>query len=372
MAYPNYTTLPQYANILHLWKLDETSGTRSDFIATCHLTDNNTVLYGTGKIGNGADFKKDNSEYLSATSDSSADMEFTDGNFSVSFWIKGESSGVSPTILCKKISTNGWYIQFPSASDFWYLVLYNTTPTTVKSNTGLWSNGVWKHITVVRNGTTGYIYVDGSDETSASDTLVSPGTPNAPLYIGAYDGLGANYFLDGLLDELTIWNIALSSAEVSTLYNWYSKAGFSGAISFTGTAKPKPKITLIGAISFIGTLLSAITYSKVLSGAISFVGSLTSAVTYQKILNGTISFIGTLQTKTKKTLTGAITFTGNLNLKLKKTLTGAISFIGRFLHPYLDGIWSLSSKRTTTWTEQSKETTSWTGQSKEDTDWTTT
>jgi len=63
MAYPNYTTLPQYASILHLWKLDETSGTRSDFIATCHLTDNNTVLYGTGKIGNGADFKKDKNEY---------------------------------------------------------------------------------------------------------------------------------------------------------------------------------------------------------------------------------------------------------------------------------------------------------------------
>ena len=44
-------------NLISYWKLDETSGTRVDSVGNNDLTDNNTVLYGAGKQGNGADLE---------------------------------------------------------------------------------------------------------------------------------------------------------------------------------------------------------------------------------------------------------------------------------------------------------------------------
>ena len=51
--------------LLAFWKMAETSGTRYDETANNEdLTDNNTVSYATGKVGNAADFEASNNEYL--------------------------------------------------------------------------------------------------------------------------------------------------------------------------------------------------------------------------------------------------------------------------------------------------------------------
>lgn len=346
MPFPDYTSLPQYDSILHLWKLDETSGTREDSKSDCDLADNNTVLYGTGRIGNGADFEAGQSEYLSATSDSSSNMDFTDSNFSISFWVKPETLP-RMRFVWKQTTDKGWVLTYDEVGDHIKLYLYQSgVNQQVKSNVDIINAGVLTHVTVVRNGNTGYIYKDGSDDTSTSDTLIDPVTSEQPLYIGS--SATPDRFVDGIMDELIVWNIALSSAEVSTLYNWYSKVGLSGAISFTGTIIKKPK--------------------KTLTGSISFTGSLTRLP--KKLLTGAITFVGTLQKLPKKLLTGSISFTGTLITKVKKTLTGSISFIGQIFSPYLDGIWSLFIKRTATWTGKDKETTEWSAVEKEDTEWT--
>lgn len=371
MPFPNYTSLPQYANILHLWKLDEESGTRLDFIGSCDLADNNTVLYGTGRIYNAADFESDSSEYLSATSDSSSDMDFTNSNFSISFWVKPESLGGTAkhdALLCRGAPVNdGWFIYRTKEDDMLRLGLYQAAAAQyVVSTVTPFSAGTLCHITVVRDGTTGYIYKDGSDITSASDTLVNPVSSGRSLYIGKYET--AAHYLDGLLDELIVWNVALSSAEVSTLYNWYSKVGLSGAMTFSGDLGKKPKKTLIGAISFTGILSKKA--KKLLTGDISFIGVLSSKAVMHKLLEGAITFVGTLQRLPKKVLTGSISFEGTLIKKVKKTLTGAITFVGKIFSPYWDGIWSLFTKITTSWTGQDKKTTTWAAQDKEDTTWT--
>lgn len=367
MPFPDYTSLPQYANILHLWKLDEESGTRSDEIGSCDLADNNTVLYGTGMISNGADFEADTSEYLSATSDSSADMNFTSENFTIAFWMKPETISVNMMMFERGLwlDTNGYALLYTS-TDYLKAYLYAIGDRNeVVSNAGLFSAGTWVHIVFVRNGSAACLwYIDGSDETSESDSITNPVASDENLYIGVQ--AGNTRYMDGLLDEIIVWDVALSSAEVSTLYNWYSKVGLSGAVSFSGSIVPKPAKTLIGAISFTGVL--NVKVKKLLEGIISFIGTLQKLP--KKLLSGAISFTGTLGKLPKKTLTGAITFTGTLSTKVKKTLTGAISFIGNLTSPYLDGIWSLFIKRTVSWTEKDKETTDWSAIDKEDTEWT--
>ena len=68
------------------WKLDEESGTRADAVGTNHHTDNNTVGYASGKIGNAANFVAANSESL--TLGIAGVIPFGTEDFSVSFWLK--------------------------------------------------------------------------------------------------------------------------------------------------------------------------------------------------------------------------------------------------------------------------------------------
>lgn len=217
--------IPKYENIIHRWKLDEPSGTRKDAVGTCHLTDNNTVGYSDScKQGYySADFELSNSEYLDATSASSADMNFTDSNFSISFWMKQESAA-NTMFFCRGLgSSDGWYIYYSGAgaAKEWFLRLFTSgAQTQVKSTDQDMGAILWHHLVMVRDGTTGYIYRNGVDKTSTSDTLVNAVTSARELHIGCYDN-ETQYFADGLMDDIIVWNVALSSAEVLALYNTY-------------------------------------------------------------------------------------------------------------------------------------------------------
>lgn len=88
-------------------------------------------------------------------------------------------------------------------------------------STALFEIGVWKHICGVRNTATGKItlYVNGVFDIDAVDASGSPGAYSA-LYIGGQINQ-ANRYWDGLIDDVRIYNRALSSNEVSTIYNRY-------------------------------------------------------------------------------------------------------------------------------------------------------
>lgn len=217
----DYTALPQYNNILHIWKLEEEGGTRYDAKGDCDLADNNTVLYGAGKIGNGADFEKDNNEYLDASNEDSADMGFTDGNFSFSFAWRPETLGITQRVIARGASgEDGWNVFCSSANTLYLVVVKDWTNYYVISNSALFSVDTLYLITIVRDGTTGYIYVDKVDQTLSSDTLPTIDTTTDDFTVGTCASKDTD-FLDGLLDELIVWNVALTPTEVSTLYDWY-------------------------------------------------------------------------------------------------------------------------------------------------------
>src|SRR3989338_3532519 len=74
----------------------------------------------------------------------------------------------------------------------------------------------WYHVAVTYDGTNQKIYVNGSlDNTGAS--AITPATTNVPLYIGRTLGLAPDNS-DGFIDEVRIYNRALSAAEIQALY----------------------------------------------------------------------------------------------------------------------------------------------------------
>jgi hypothetical protein len=80
--------------------------------------------------------------------------------------------------------------------------------------------GQWYHLAVVRTGSTYTVFIDGVASGSATNTDVIPDA-NAPLTMGEGENIG---FMNGLLDETTIYNRGLEPEEIAAIYN----AGSSG------------------------------------------------------------------------------------------------------------------------------------------------
>jgi hypothetical protein len=72
--------------------------------------------------------------------------------------------------------------------------------------------GQWYHFAVTRSGDTWTLYVNGGAVMSNTVSIEIPDA-NAPLTIGRAE----EYFLNGLLDEVTIYNRALSAPEISAI-----------------------------------------------------------------------------------------------------------------------------------------------------------
>jgi hypothetical protein len=81
----------------------------------------------------------------------------------------------------------------------------------------------WHLVTGTFDGATAQLYVD--NVLVAHDTFTAPGNTDYPLYIGRYYG-AAGWGWNGVLDEVRLYNRALSSAEVNSLYG-YSGSGYS-------------------------------------------------------------------------------------------------------------------------------------------------
>jgi hypothetical protein len=76
--------------------------------------------------------------------------------------------------------------------------------------------GFWWHVTMVHDGVDNIIYVDGQE----ANRVAAPGVLNStgrPLAMGSGAAFGGAYF-PGALDEVKVYNKALTSEEITKLY----------------------------------------------------------------------------------------------------------------------------------------------------------
>ena len=84
------------------------------------------------------------------------------------------------------------------------------------------SNNKWHHIVGRQEGTVGSLYVDGVLCASGNPLPAIGNAPNL-LFIGRSDTIGSGYFT-GRIDEVRIYNRALSDTEISQLYTSLSSS----------------------------------------------------------------------------------------------------------------------------------------------------
>ena len=137
-------------------------------------------------------------EYLQ----SSSNISFT-SDFSLSFWIKPTNNNDCWFGL---LASGAAYISSNSSG----AIQVNGTVSTVGITTG-----EWNHILLSRSGSTITIYKK-SDTSNASGTITKSGTLSYDV-LGRYTS-GGFYHL-GLMDEVAVFNTALSSTDATNIYN---------------------------------------------------------------------------------------------------------------------------------------------------------
>lgn len=79
----------------------------------------------------------------------------------------------------------------------------------------------WHHVSLVHEGTNIKMYIDGVLDNSTSNITSGAFTSQEPIYLGKYhrpwNGQELNFY-EGSMDEVLIWERALSDAEITDLY----------------------------------------------------------------------------------------------------------------------------------------------------------
>lgn len=148
-------------------------------------------------------------DYISVPSSSSLSIG---GSLTITAWIRKDTTGVFGAILAKR-DTSG-------SNTNYQLIVRNTNVLsfyqggTVVNDTTALSANTWYHIAVVATSGSTDFYINGSLSSSQSGTTIT--STSANLYIGQV--VNASYW-DGYMDEIAIFDRALTSTEIGNIYN---------------------------------------------------------------------------------------------------------------------------------------------------------
>jgi alpha-tubulin suppressor-like RCC1 family protein len=143
----------------------------------------------------------------------------------LSAWIQTTQADSTQTSIINKYassSNNGYQLFLVNGNiHAWYFE--GATPTGYSGvfgggagmDGGFVADGQWHHVAFVVDDTGGQIFVDGTLKASMPWTgTPGPTTTAQPLSLGTYPGGISGGFYSGLLDEVCIWNMARSQAEI--------------------------------------------------------------------------------------------------------------------------------------------------------------
>ena len=178
----------------------------------------------TGKFGNGGIFDGSN-DYVSVADDISLTLS---NNWTISVWVKiSDNSGsfyqyfLSNGGAGDNPSINWYFIEsseggVPDKLKF-YLGDDDTIDVQVTSSGTPGTSTNWQYLTLVKDGNTITQYVDATAD--GTTTNINFGTMDlGTWYIGGRSDLDSNRFFNGLIDEVYIYNQALTATEISDLY----------------------------------------------------------------------------------------------------------------------------------------------------------
>ena len=205
-----------------------TYDTTSSGSSVCPNTSTQTVEIAVAGIANNysMNFDSASSDYIDVGNPT--ELQLT-GAFSVSFWMKTIITG-SRAFVSKDSNTSnprGFSVEMSNGATGGYFVVYNGTTAYgvyVSSSDANYVNirdNNWHHITAVYTPSTSVaLFIDGNFVKSNTTNIpASVNFVNNNLNIGRRPQSGGVNYYEGKLDEVGIWNTALTSTQIQSIYD---------------------------------------------------------------------------------------------------------------------------------------------------------
>ena len=198
-------------NLVAVYKLDNVNDSLNGF----NLTNTNSVAFSAGLIGNAADFGTTNStKYLSVANNLGVTSS-TACSFEV--WVKIGTSGNNEFIWHGDSVDKRSYDIIANATQVYFRTnIRGTGFQNIVSNTTL-STSNWYQFVFTFNGTQSEGFINGTSVGTIASSGVGSLATSDIFYIGKEDG--AATYATGLVDEVRVWSRAITSTEVTELYN---------------------------------------------------------------------------------------------------------------------------------------------------------
>ena len=159
-------------------------------------------------------------------------------NFSVSAWINVDSpTNTKYHILGTReeatsaSTSKGFTFQLNSSREV-HARIFTTTSNITQVNAGVVTSGTWANValTYVASSKTLKIFLNGTEVGSTTGTAAGVTSPDG-MGIGRVATGGSYSYFDGKIDEVSVFNTALSSSEVSSIYGIGVPSTISGAVA---------------------------------------------------------------------------------------------------------------------------------------------
>ncbi len=145
----------------------------------------------------------------------------------ISFWYYNTGTEESKTILCFGDTNANTFMTFETREDGNDVIVCANFESGSENweirNAGSLSTSAWHHCAASQNGTTVVLYIDGveltswNNQTDKSKWIISA-LDNARIGCRNNNNSGDAGFLTGNVTEVALWNVALTEAQVQSLY----------------------------------------------------------------------------------------------------------------------------------------------------------
>ena len=209
------------SSLVSFWKLDNVN----DSVGSNTLTNNSSVTFEAGKVGNAARFTRSGTTSNFLSHADNADLSTGDIDFTLCAWVKlatKPGAGYAPYFFSKNDGTAGnaeYSLAYVVSSDnFQFYTGDGVSQTGVSSVAGV-STGTWYFLVAGHDSVNNRIYisVNGGTAVTMPFTGTIPSTTTA-FGIGGRGDVGYDG-LDGWMDAVGFWKRLLTAEEISELYN---------------------------------------------------------------------------------------------------------------------------------------------------------
>lgn len=143
---------------------------------------------------------------------------FADKRFSIGLWLRVNGLPYGEQMIIAHDDGGGernkWAFEFWNGGLCFHINTPNSASYRIAANQWVPQVGKWHHLAVTRDGSAYSIYVDGACVSTENNQLPMP-VANAPITIGQGEGL----YVEGTIDEVMIFDRALTQEDIRQLYD---------------------------------------------------------------------------------------------------------------------------------------------------------